>query len=79
MLIGCETWDAPCNALGVCLAGTEPATRELDPAARAGSLIGSVEPVARRALAEVPFAPLVVGGGGGGIVGAKIWIFDVDK
>ena len=63
MLIGCESWDAPCNALGVGLAGTETATRELDPAARAGSLIGSVEPVARRALAEVPFAPLMVGVG----------------
>ena len=79
MLIGCETWDAPCNALGVCLAGTETATRELDPAARAGSLIGSVEPVARRALAEVPFAPLKVGVERGGIVGAKFWIFVVDK
>ena len=76
MLNGCESWDAPCNALGVCLTGTETATRELDPTARAGSLIGSVEPVARRALAEVPFAPLVVGGGGGGILRAISWMVD---
>jgi len=54
-------------------------TRELDPAAETGSLIGSVEPVARRALAEVRFAPLVVVGGGDGIVGAEYWIFAVDK
>ena len=61
----CESWDAPCNALGDVLAGTEAATRELDP---------------DRALAEVPFAALVVGGGGGGgNVGAKFWIFVVDK
>ena len=62
MLIGCESWDAPCDALGVGIAGTETATRELDPTAIAGALIGSVEPVARRALADVPFAALVVGG-----------------
>ena len=65
-MIGCESWDARdalgvcCDALGVCIAGTEWAPRELDPTARAGSLIGSEEPVARRDLAEFPFAPLVV-------------------
>ncbi len=31
MLLGCGSWDAPCDALGVGLAGTEAATRELDP------------------------------------------------
>jgi len=71
MLIGCESWDAPCDALGVGIAGTETATRELDPTAIAGALIGSVEPVARRALAEVPLAALEIGMCGGGSVGAK--------
>ena len=75
-MIGCESWDAPCDTLGVCIVGTESATRELAPTARAASLIGSEEPVARRALAEFPFAPLVVGGGGGGILRAMSWILD---
>ena len=61
-MIGCESWDAPCDALAVCIAGTESVTRDLDPTVRAGSLIGSEEPVARRALAEFPFASLVVVG-----------------
>ena len=65
MLLGCGSWDALCDALGVGLAGTEAATRELDPDG---------------ALAEVPFEALVIGGGGGGgKVGAKFWIFVVDK
>ena len=51
---------------------------ELDPTTRAGSSIGSVETVVRRVLAEVPFASLVVGGGGCD-VGAKFWILVVDK
>ena len=75
-MIGCESWDAPCGVLGVYIAGAESTTRELDPTTRAGSLIGSVEPVARRALAEFPFAPLVVEGGGGGILRAVSGIVD---
>ena len=71
MLIGCETCDAPCDALVVCLAGTETAAREPDPTARAGTLIGSVETVARWALVEVPLAALEIGMCGGGSVEAK--------
>ncbi len=48
------------------------AVRELDPTPRAGLSIGSVETVGRLVLAEVPFAPLVVGGGGCD-VGARFW------
>jgi len=76
MLIGCESWDGPCDALGVGIAGTETATRELDPTVIAGALIGSVEPVARRALAGFSFASLVVGGGGGGILRVISWMVD---
>ena len=54
------------------------AVRELDPTTRAGLSIGSVETVGRLVLAEVPFAPLVVGGGGCD-VGVRFWILVVDK
>jgi hypothetical protein len=54
------------------------AGRELDPTTRAGSSIGSIEIVGRLVLAEVPFASLVVGGGGCN-VGARFWILVVDK
>jgi len=71
-MMGCGSWDAPCGVLEVCTAGTESATRELDPTARVGSLNDSVETVARRALAEVPVAPR-------GILGAAFWIFVVER
>ncbi len=48
--------------------GPESTTRELDLTVRAGSLIDSEVPVARRDLTGFPFAPLLVGGGGGGIL-----------
>jgi hypothetical protein len=75
-MIGCESWDVPCDVFGVCITGTEWTARELDPTVRAGSLIGSEEPVTRRDLAEFPFAPLMVEGGGGEILRAISGIVD---
>ena len=75
-MIGCETWDAPCDALGVSAAGNETETRELDPTAGVWSLISSVELVARRVLAEFPFAFLVLGRG---ILGTPFGIFVVER
>jgi hypothetical protein len=65
-VIGCETWDASCDTIGISAAGTEAATRELDRTAGVWPLGSSVELVARRVPATEPFAPLVIGGGGGG-------------
>jgi hypothetical protein len=42
--------------------------REVHHTTGSGSLIGSVEPVARRVLSEFPLATLVVGGGILGVV-----------
>jgi hypothetical protein len=48
---------------GFCTEVNESEIRELDPTGGVGSLIGSVEPGTRRVLDELPFVPLVVGGG----------------
>ena len=44
---------------GVCVEGTEPGVRKLDPTSKVGSLIGSVESVTRQILVVFPFASLV--------------------
>jgi hypothetical protein len=48
----------------------------MEPTARTGLLIDSEKPVARRDLTGFAFAPLLVGGGGGGILRAISGIVD---
>ena len=62
--------------LGVCAEGTESGIRGLEPTAGVGSLLGSVEPVTRRILGVIPFAPPVVEGG---ILGVVFGIFVVER
>ena len=59
--IVCGSWEIPCELLEVCAERPGTGIRGLETTAGVGSLVGSVEPVARRVPAEIPLAPPVEG------------------
>ena len=59
--IVCGSWEIPCELLEVCAERTGTGIRGLETTAGVGSLVGSVEPVARRVPAEIPLAPPIGG------------------
>ena len=56
-----RSWEVPCELLGVCAESKGSEIRGLETTAGVGSLVGSVDPVARRVPAEIPLAPPVEG------------------
>ena len=66
------SWEVPCELLGVCAESKRSEIRGLETTAGVGSLVGSVDPVARRVTVVVSFAPPVLEVG---IIGAGFMIF----
>ncbi len=50
-----RSWEVPCELLGVCAESKGSEIRGLETTAGVGSLVGSVDPVARRVTAVVSF------------------------
>ena len=59
--IVCGSWEIPYELLEVCAERTGTGIRGLETTAGVGSLVGSVDPVARRVPDEIPLTPPVEG------------------
>ena len=59
--IVCGSWEVPCELLEVCADGTVSRIRGIETTPGVGSLVRSVETVARRVPDVIPLAPPVEG------------------